>query len=149
MKRIMRKNTALYMELEETLYRYYDIRKALETKEKGYQAYVLTELYLFDCIVVDEDEEQWDVRIDPDGGIRNIITLDWLTKMTGLNAFETGLCEDELIWPIVYNRFKELGLKMDDLDQGTPCVCEKDGTAGPAGIPADGSRTDGKAAEGI
>ena len=35
MKRIMRKNTALYMELEETLYRYYDIRKALEEKEKN------------------------------------------------------------------------------------------------------------------
>ena len=35
MKRIMRKNTALYMELEETLYRYYDIRKALEEKEKS------------------------------------------------------------------------------------------------------------------
>ena len=34
MKRIMRKNTALYMELEETLYRYYDIRMALEEKEK-------------------------------------------------------------------------------------------------------------------
>lgn len=34
MKRIMRKNTALYMELEETLYHYYDIRMALEEKEK-------------------------------------------------------------------------------------------------------------------
>ena len=34
MKRIMRKNTALYMELEETLYRYYDIRMGLEEKEK-------------------------------------------------------------------------------------------------------------------
>ena len=117
MKRIMRKNTALYMELEETLYRYYDVRKALEVKEKGYQAYALTELYLFGSIVVDEDEEQWDVRIDPDGGIRNIITLDWLTRMTGLNAFETGLCEDEMIWPIIYKRFKELGLKMEELDQ--------------------------------
>lgn len=35
MKRIMRKNTALYMELEETLYHYYDIRMALEEKEKN------------------------------------------------------------------------------------------------------------------
>lgn len=134
MKRIMRKNTALYMELEETLYRYYDIRKALEAKEKGYQAYVLTELYLFGCIVVDEDEEQWDVRIDPDGGIQNIITLDWLTKMTGLNAFETGLCEDGLIWPIVYNRFKELGLKMDELDQVRLAYVKKAGQQDPQGF---------------
>ena len=134
MKRIMRKNTALYMELEETLYRYYDIRKALEAKEKGYQAYVLTELYLFGCIVVDEDEEQWDVRIDPDGGIRNIITLDWLTRMTGLDAFETGLCEDGLIWPIVYNRFKALGLKMEELDQVRLSYVKKVGQQDPQGF---------------
>ena len=135
MKRIMRKNTALYMELEETLYRYYDIRKALEAKEKGYQAYVLAELYLFGCIVVDENEEQWDVRIDPDGGIQNIITLDWLTKMTGLNApFETGLCEDGLIWPIVYNRFKELGLKMDELDKVRLAYVRKVGQQDPQGF---------------
>lgn len=117
MKRIMRKNTALYMELEETLYRYYDIRKALEEKEKGYQAYILGELYLYGCIVVDEDEEQWDVRIDPEGGIQNIVVLDWMTKVTGLDSFETGLCEDGFIWPIIYNRFKALGLKMEDLEQ--------------------------------
>lgn len=134
MKRIMRKNTALYMELEETLYRYYDIRKTLEAKEKGYQAYVLGELYLFGCVVTDENEEQWDIRIDPDGGIQNILVLDWLTKMTGLNAFESGLCEDGLIWPLVYNRFKALNLKIEDLDQVRLAYAKKMGQQDPQGF---------------
>ncbi len=117
MKRIMRKNTTLYMEFEETLYRYYEIRKELEKKEKGYQAYALGELYLFGCIMVNENEEQWDVRTDLDGGIQNIVTLNLATRMAKLNAFEKGLWKDGLLWPIVYSRFKELGLKMEKLDQ--------------------------------
>lgn len=117
MKRIMRKNTALYLELEDTLRRYYDIRRALEENEKGYRAYIFCELYLYDCIIADETEEQWDVRVNLDGGIRDIVTLDWLTKATGLDMIEDRLYDDGMILPIVYNRFKTMDLNMEELEQ--------------------------------
>lgn len=37
MKRILRKNTELFLELRETLCRYYEIEKALELREKEYR----------------------------------------------------------------------------------------------------------------
>ena len=54
--------------------------------------------------------------------------------MTGLDAFESSLCEDGLIWPIVYNRFKALGLKMEELDQVRLSYVRKAGQQDPQGF---------------
>lgn len=114
MKRILRKDTALYQELEQTLRRYYDIRKKLEEQEKGYKAYEFCDLYISGCIYTDPNGEIWNLRVNETGGIQNIVTLDWITKMSGeLTPLEVQLCGNDMVLPVVYNRYKKMVLSAD------------------------------------
>ena len=108
MKRIMRKNTYLYKELEETLNRYCKIIKEWDAKQavkqQGRQAQIFCELYLYNVINCDEEQYDWSVLVDKRGGNLSILTFSRKGK-AGFNEFDKKLCGDDLLLPIVYKKF--------------------------------------------
>ncbi|MDO4322286.1 MAG: tubulin-like doman-containing protein [Lachnospiraceae bacterium] len=124
MRRILRKNTYLYQQLEYTLYRYYEVRRALEEIESvyaaTYQAQTFAELFAYGVVNADEDEYEWTVRINTRGGNIEIMTFGRKTTAK-MGGFEKGLLGDGLKLAIVYNRFRELldrqEIKMDELTE--------------------------------
>lgn len=111
MKRIMRKNTYLYKELEETLSKYCKIIKEWDAKQavkqQGRQAQAFCELYLYNVINCDEKQYAWSVLVNKRGGNLSILTFSRLAK-AGFNEFDKKLCGDNLLLPIVYKKFCEM-----------------------------------------
>ncbi|MCB7341849.1 tubulin-like doman-containing protein [Blautia obeum] len=111
MKRIMRKNTYLYKELEKTLSGYCEIIKEWDAKQavkqQGRQAQIFCELYLYNVINCDEKQYDWSVLVNKRGGNLSILTFSRLAK-AGFNEFDKKLCGDDLLLPIVYKKFCEM-----------------------------------------
>ena len=68
MKRILRKNTELFLELRETLCRYYEIVKVLELREKDqkyrYQVEKFIRYYQYGVVVYSEKDMTWRYMIN-------------------------------------------------------------------------------------
>lgn len=110
MKRIMRKNTWLYKELEETIRRYKEIIKVLEekweTEQRNKKAKIFCELYLYHVINC-ENKILWTVKGDRRNNTKEIIQLNAKAKAR-MSGFDEKLNKDNLIIPIVYRKFCEM-----------------------------------------
>ena len=108
LQRILRKNTELFQEMEDTLYRYCDIYRELKKRDDevkiSYRAQAFTELLGYGVILADDEEYEWSVQINSRGGSQELITFGrWTTaRMEGL---EKNLFADGLKLAIVYRRF--------------------------------------------
>lgn len=123
MKRIMRKNTYLYRELEKTLSKYREVIKEWDAKQavkqQGKQAQIFCELYLYHVINCDEDRYEWSVLVNKRGG--NIPLLDFSKReRTGFAELDKKLYGDDLKLFIVYKKFckmlKENVITMEQLE---------------------------------
>ena len=111
MKRIMRKNTYLYRELEKTLSKYGEVIKEWDAKQavkqQGKQAQIFCELYLYHVINCDEDRYEWSVLVNKRGG--NIPLLDFSRlSRAKFNEFDKKIYGDDLKLSIVYKKFCEM-----------------------------------------
>ena len=131
MKRIMRKATGLYQDMEDTLYRFFDIEKELEEKEGG-----LVELQkekenkdkvrkfidFFANGVVNPDEEQytWAVATNLKGASVELVSFSRKFKML-MDGFRKGIMADSMKLPIVYEKYLEMlddeSINEQDMDE--------------------------------
>lgn len=123
MKRIMRKNTYLYKELEKTLSKYGKVIKEWDAKQaakqQGKQAQIFCELYLYHVINCDEDRYEWSVLVNNRGGNIPLLTFSRLSRAI-FNEFDKKIYGDDLKLSIVYKRFcemiKENTINMEQLE---------------------------------
>lgn len=111
MKRIMRKNTYLYKELEKTLSKYGKVIKEWDAKQavkqQGKQAQIFCELYLYHVINCDEDRYEWSVLVNKRGGNIPLLTFSRLARAK-FNEFDKKIYGDDLKLSIVYKKFCEM-----------------------------------------
>ena len=112
MKRIMRKNTYLYKELEETLSRYCEIIKEWDAKQavkqQGRQVQAFCEFYLYGVINCDEKQYEWLVLVNKRGGNLPILTFSRLIRAK-FNEFDKKLYGDNLLLSIVERKYYYYG----------------------------------------
>ena len=116
MKRILRKNTELFLELRETLCRYYDIVKILEFREKDqkykYQVDKFIRYYQYG-VVYSEGDAVWRYMINNKGNTRTLCKFDAVTRRD-YSSIEKKLAQKN--WEILI-AFKDFtGLNFDELD---------------------------------
>ena len=108
MKRILRKSTGLYQDMEDTLYRFYDIEKELEEEESKVveqdKAKNFVEWLANGVINTDEDQFGWSVRINAKGAEREFISFGLKTKRA-LKGLEQSFFMDDMRLPIAFRRF--------------------------------------------
>ena len=113
MKRIMRKAVGLYQDLEDTLYRYYEIEKDLGQMEgpivEGARRQRFVEYFANGLILTDEDQYAWSILTE-EGRMgtqeEDLITFGRRTKML-LPDFDKKLLQDGLLLSIVYRKYCE------------------------------------------
>ncbi len=113
MKRKLRKNTALFLELRETLCRYYDIVKALEYREKE-QNYIylvkqFLQYYQFGLIFEKEDEGKWYYLKNADGTKATLSAFGFVDQKA-YSDLEKKLLEKGWKFLLAYKKFEEKGL---------------------------------------
>ena len=108
MKRILRKSTGLYQDMEDTLYRLADIEKGLKTidddivKRRAVKNFVN---WLANGVInTDEEQYSWSVRINARGAERGFLAFDLRTKR-GLRGMEQSFFMDHMRLPIAFRRF--------------------------------------------
>ena len=114
MKRILRKATGLYQDMEDTLYRYYEVEKILTDKEKplaeGVRRQRFVEYLANGLVMTDEDQYEWTIlTAEGRSGSQeeDLITFGRRTKML-LADFDKKLLQDGLLLSIVYRKYCEL-----------------------------------------
>lgn len=85
MKRILRKNTELFLELRETLCRYYEIKKALELREEDqrykYQVKHFIRYYQYGIVVYSEKDMTWRYMINNEGRMKTLCRFDRIAEI--------------------------------------------------------------------
>lgn len=116
MMRIMRKSTALYQDMEDTLWRFYPVEYELEEKELDamrLQAYRnFAEFYLYGVVNSDEDQYEWTVRIDAGGSDENLISFS-RRRISTMDGMSRNLLREGLKLKIVYDAFKDVKGEME------------------------------------
>ena len=118
MKRIMRKATSLYQDMEDTLYRFYDIEQELKEREAGLVGKIEEEdkkkkvrafIDFFANGVVNPDEEQytWAVATNLKGASVELVSFSRKFKML-VDSFRKGLLADNMKLPIVFEKYLEM-----------------------------------------
>lgn len=120
MKRKLRKNTALFLELRETLCRYYDIAKELEYKEKEQKCIYLVkrfiEYYRYDLIFEEGDNGIW-YYLKNSGGAKATLSSFGFNDQRMYGELEKKLLERGWKFLLAYKKFeeKELVYILDEL----------------------------------
>lgn len=108
MKRILRKSTGLYQDMEDTLYRFYDIEKELAAEAVGVLERDKAKNFISWLAngVINTDEEQfaWSVRINARGAEREFLSFGLKTKRA-LKGLEQHFFMDDMRLPIAFRRF--------------------------------------------
>ena len=111
MKRMLRKMTGLYQELEDTLYRYADIEKNLSLREaeyvKFYEAKRFTDWFLSGVIKMG-DGKAWSILVSEEGINIPLVTFDKLTVNVQMNTLERTLTMEKQRLAVVYLRYRRL-----------------------------------------
>ena len=111
MKRMLRKMTGLYQELEDTLYRYADIEKNLSLREaeyvKFYEAKRFADWFLSGVIKVG-DGKAWSILVSEEGVNIPLVTFDKLTVNVQMNPLEKTLTMEKQRLAVVYLRYRRL-----------------------------------------
>ena len=85
MKRILRKNTELFLEFRETLCRYYEIKKALELREEDqrykYQVKHFIRYYQYGVVVYSEKDMTWRYMINNEGRMKTLCRFDGIAEI--------------------------------------------------------------------
>ena len=113
MKRKLRKNTALFLELRETLCRYYDIAKELEYREKE-QNYIylvkqFLQYYQFGLIFEKEDDGKWYYLKKADGTKATLSGFGF-SDQRAYSDLEKKLLEKGWKFLLAYKKFEEKAL---------------------------------------
>ena len=114
MKRIMRKATGLYQEMEDTLYKFYAVEKELKGKEgplvMAARRQKFVEYLANGLVMTDEDQYEWTI-LTAEGRTgtqeEDLITFGRRTKML-LPDFDKKLLADGLQLAIIYRKYSEL-----------------------------------------
>lgn len=118
MKRILRKNTELFLELRETLCRYYEIEKALELREKEYrykfQVDKFIQCYRYGIVFYSKEDNMWRYLTDAKGNTKILCRSD-ITANINYTSLEKRLVK--MGWEIflVFRKFTELNF--DELEK--------------------------------
>ena len=118
MKRILRKNTELFLELRETLCRYYEIEKALELREKEYrykfQVDKFIQCYRYGIVFYSKEDSMWRYLTDAKGNTKILCRSD-ITANKNYTSLEKRLVK--MGWEIflVFRKFTELNF--DELEK--------------------------------
>ena len=118
MKRILRKNTELFLELRETLCRYYEIEKALELREKEYrykfQVDKFIQCYRYGIVFYSKEDKVWRYLTDAKGNTKILCRSD-ITANKNYTSLEKRLVK--MGWEIfpVFRKFTELNF--DELEK--------------------------------
>ena len=118
MKRILRKNTELFLELRETLCRYYEIEKALELREKEYrykfQVDKFIQCYRYGIVFYSKEDNMWRYLTDAKGNTKILCRSD-ITANKNYTSLEKRLVK--MGWEIflVFRKFTELNF--DELEK--------------------------------
>ncbi len=111
MMRALRKNTYLFQEMQETLYRYCEVQAELSAiigpMMEKLRAENFADLFLYGVITSDEDDYEYKVQINERGSNEILVTLGRREKAR-MGDLEKGLLADELKLAIVYRRYKAL-----------------------------------------
>lgn len=118
MKRRLRKNTGLFLELRETLCRYYEIVKTLEyfevKKRALFQVKNFIKYYQFGLIY--EENKFWYYAVDAECSKRKTLSkFDW-TEQATYSDLEKNLLEKGWFFLLAYKKFTSLEL-IDKLEQ--------------------------------
>ncbi len=110
MKRMLRKLTGLYQDMEDTLCRYIEIEKVLCEKETDYIKLYDAEQFVDSFLngVVNVKDTAWSVLTDSKGGNIPLIVFDRMTVNMRLKSWEKALALDGQRLPVVYLRYKKL-----------------------------------------
>ena len=118
MKRILRKNTELFLELRETLCRYYEIVKVLELREKDqkyrYQVEKFIRYYQYGVVVYSEKDMTWRYMINNEGSIKTLCRFDTIAE-TNYTPIEKKLAQ--MNWKILMAFKKFTNLNFDELER--------------------------------
>ena len=109
MRRILRKNTKLFLELRETLCRYYEVVRDLEIREQdfwyGYQVEQFAKYYGFGIIM--EEEGKWYALTD-DSGNRQAFCSFTYKETNDYNDVEKKLYKEKWNFLLAIKKFTEL-----------------------------------------
>lgn len=112
MKRILRKNTYLFLELRDTLFRYYEIAESLTAAEKGklhqFQVKQFIEYYRYGMIA--EKNQKWSSAINSNGGMSVFCKFDDL-DMLNYTEFEKQLVKKGWQILLAFKQSRKLDFK--------------------------------------
>ena len=118
MKRILRKNTELFLELRETLCRYYEIVTTLEAREEDqkyrYQVEKFIRYYQYDVVVYSKKDAVWRYMINNEGKMRTLCRFDRIAE-TNYTPIEKRLAQMD--WEILMAFKKFTDLNFDELER--------------------------------
>ena len=118
MKRILRKNTELFLELRETLCRYYEIVKTLELREKDqqyrYQVEKFIRYYQYGVVVYSEKNMTWRYMINNEGSMKTLCRFDIIAE-TNYTPIERKF--SQMNWKILMAFKKFTALNFDELER--------------------------------
>ncbi len=110
MMRVLRKSTSLYQEMEDTLWRYYDIEKELAEKEAdalrtiGFKNFL--EWYLNGVVNTDEDQTEWTVLTNSKGDVEDLIMFGRRT-VGRMEPWQKSILKDGFRLKLVYDAFAD------------------------------------------
>ena len=118
MKRILRKNTELFLELRETLCRYYEIKKALELREEDqrykYQVKHFIRYYQYGVVVYSEKDMTWRYMINNEGRMKTLCRFD---RIAEINYTPIEKKFSQMNWKILMAFKTFTALNFDELER--------------------------------
>ena len=118
MKRILRKNTELFLELRETLCRYYEIVTTLEAREEdqkyGYQVEKFIRYYQYGIVIYSEKDAAWRYMVNNEGRMKTLCRFDRMAE-TNYTPIEKKLAQMD--WEILMAFKKFTDLNFDELER--------------------------------